>query len=262
MGHRIETDGLPGGTSVTERASYSALPSDASDGQLGKALDTGDYYVFYKPSGGPGVWVEPWLYEAASAYVTNATGDAYAVGADDGAAMTARGFDLTDVTNDGTITKAASGPITVDSGTTGSARLTFTPTSFPTKSALMMKFSSVTGTLVNNTIVGAYDGSVQLRTSWSDGSAGGFSWRNGSSGAADKIGPLASLSADDWLMLDLDTSAAASVLEASIIGSRSRVSTQYNDMAAVANTYALVFCNSAVAQHVIEIDEFHWIAYS
>lgn len=252
-------------TTLNPYDDLASLPDSGDDGVWALMEDTGIVMRRYKPSGGPGLWMLPWRYARATGYVDNASGIAYAILADTLANMTGRGWDVADVTAPGSITKTASNPIIVDSGASGSggsARLRFIPTSYPTKSWLFCKINSIVGTLVNNTIVGTYDGAAQLRTSFSDGSAGGFSWRNGSGGAADKVGPLSSVSGGDWLILDLDTSSADAILEAGLMGSQSRVSSQYNDMAAVPSTYAHIFCNSTAGQHTISVDEIHWIAYT
>lgn len=242
--------------------SVANLPASASDGDWYEV--GGEAFTYYKPDGGPGVWVPSWLYEQATGYVSNASGDAFWTLADpDLATITGRGW-ATEIPGDGTVTKASdSDPLVVNSGTTSNCRIGFAPTSAPTKSVLLVKLGTITGSTDSHTIIGYNDGSTQIRLSVSDGSAGAAQWMASSSPLSSEKGNMATLSAGDWLMIVMDRSAANSLLLARKLGERTAIVAEYSDCSGTGTpARAQVFTNSTLGTHEIEVDEIHWIAYT
>lgn len=248
-----------------EYASYGALPdpSTGADDDKAETTDTGETHVLLK-DGTVGVWLRDKLGKAASGLVVNASGKAYWNGPDATGDVTGRGWQ-TEITGNGSISKAASGPMVINSGTSGASRLYFTPTSDPTKFAFVITFGTITGSTASHTFVGFSDaaGNELIRLTVTNGSAGTIAWYAGSSPISSQKGAVSSLSDGDSLLIFCDRSSGDGLLWAQKVGTDEFLVAELGDMASTsAISRGQIYCNSTLGTHEVEVDEFYWVNLS
>ena len=217
---------------------------------------TGFYRAYYDADIGRPVWVPADIWDSISGYVTNATGKAALLPADDLAAVTARGWNTTTMTAAGTLTKTAGNPAVLDApGASDRSRLSFTPTTAPGNGFVALKIEWKAGTATLETYSYCGDGTRYWRTTFSDGT-GGYTRLINSGGTDIGQGEI-DLSGAEWLFIDQDFSSATALTQVNTPagGQARKLIAERQDMNAAA--VAVLFYYAANGQ--LEITEIHWL---
>ena len=217
---------------------------------------TGFFRAYYDADIGRPVWVPAGLWDSVSGYVANVTGKAALLPADDLAAVTARGWDTTTMTDAGTLTKTTGNPAVLDApGASDRSRLSFTPTTAPGNGFVALKIEWKTGTTSLATYSYGGDGTRYWRMTFSDGT-GGYT-RLINSGGTDIGQGAIDLSGSEWLFIDQDFSSATALTQINTPagGQDRKLIAERQDMTVAA--VAQIFYYAALAQ--LEITEIHWL---
>ena len=196
-----------------------ALRSDvtASDGDLYQ-LDNDMVFNAYV-SEGPGILIPSDLYDRVSAYVDNASGDAYFVAADTEAEIVARGWVVAEA-NGGSVTGGNGSAFRCDSGAASSgapfsnAQITFTPSASVASCLVIAKLQAVAGGARSDQTyaMSHFSGGSWIRVVSTSGSNGVFQIYGGSNVIlAEQIGKITDTSAT-WFVMYSDTSATTNVV--------------------------------------------------
>lgn len=258
-----------GGGGLTSAASIdAALTAARASGSDGDAYEVSSTALrFYKPAGTPGIIVPAWLYAAAQGLVSGADGDGYLDSDDSEADLTGRGWVIAEDGN-GTVTGGDGSPWTLASGTGGGfdqGKLTFTASSQPTYSALVLKVSDISGTTVSDTRVAVQGGTgaasgPELRTSLTNGAAGTLACMNNNAIEADAIG-AATVPTDGWLVMLLkatDTDSVAAI--APMLGDPGvSIACEVSDLRTVTNKITVLSAQEVGGEHSFKIHAAYWI---
>ena len=154
----VATDAGP-----TEGASYTAClatargSSSTAAGDLFLTTDTGRIYQYYKPAGTPGILLPPEIYEDATGYYADGSGNAcfFTEADEDLAALVARGW-TDDSSGTAAITGGGTGGFvfTAGSGTSSNVtRLVFTGSADAPDRYYLILFSSTTATVSGDSLM-------------------------------------------------------------------------------------------------------------
>jgi hypothetical protein len=138
-------------TAASLDAALTAARASASSGDLYEDTSTGRVYAYLDE--GPGLLVPADVFDVISGYVSNASGDAYVQTSDAEADFVARGWVAAE-SGTGSVSKVAGADCVLTTGGTGAgaqAKITFAPTTYPSRLAIMARVSSYADDGVNTT---------------------------------------------------------------------------------------------------------------
>jgi len=159
----------PGAGGVTTAASLdaalTAARASASSGDLYEDTSTGIVYAYLDEGGG--ILIPTFASNVISEYIDNAVGDgkAYVQTSDAEADFVARGW-VAAVSGTGSVSKVAGADCVITTGGTGAgaqAKITFAPTTFPSRLAILARISSYADDGVNTTRIIVRDNVKDLR---------------------------------------------------------------------------------------------------
>ena len=250
-------------------AAITALRSDvtASDGDLYQLDNDMTFNAFV--SEGPGILIPSDLYDRVSAYVDNASGDAYFISADTEAEIVARGWAVAEA-NGGSVTGGNGSAFRCDSGAASgsapysNAQITFTPTTPVTRCLVILKLQAVSGgTRPDQTYAFAhYDNVSSFRVVSTSGANGVFQlYRSSNVILPEQIGKITDTSAT-WFAAYCDRSATTNVVYFRRLEDKPEeaIAAEVGDLAAVVFNsvpYLRVNGSSGGSQCVIDYYECH-----
>ena len=187
--------------------------SSASDGDVYQLANDMVFNAYV--SEGPGILIPSDLYDRVSAYVDNASGDAYFVAADTEAEIVARGWGVSD-SNGGSVTGGNGSAFRCDSGgaSNGTAIISFTPSAAVTTCLVIAKLQAVTGSARpdQSYAISHYDNVDEMRVVSTAGANGAFQIYGGSNTILSaQIGKITDTSAT-WFVMYSDRSTSTNVV--------------------------------------------------